>query len=238
MTTNQSPHVLATLEMGFRTDSARLKTLEQDLATTLQHARQFGTEHGSPQDWNTNWHQQWDHAEDILHRIQALVKEMDDSILSSESDRLEQALRSWENIQTEDAKLMEALGAVRAQAVGLNAAARQDWNTLARTLESHLGTIQACSQALRIKLELLKTHPREQVERLVHELLAKLPARTRADGTTVENYEQECRQAAAELEVEHNKYLGFVDVVKSLLLWFETPEERTRKNLSLEVDHA
>lgn len=238
MTNNQSPHILARLEMGFRTDSARLKELEQELATTLRHARRFGTDHGSPLDWNTSWHHQWDKAEDILHRIQALVKDMDDSILSNDPDRLTKAVRTWETIQTEDAKLMDVWGSLRAQAVGLDVAALPDWNILARTLESHLGTIQACSRALRIKLELLKSHSREEVDRVVQDILARLPARSHVGADAVERYALECGQAAAELEVEHNKYLGFVDVVKSLLLWFETPEERTRKNLSLEVDRV
>ena len=42
MTTDKPIHILARLEVGFRTDATHLKELEQDLAVTLLSARQFG----------------------------------------------------------------------------------------------------------------------------------------------------------------------------------------------------
>lgn len=233
---DRTAHVLARLEIGFRTDAAHLQELEKDLTEQLKCARQFGKKHGSPDDWNTNWHQQWDNVEGILRRIRVLVNEMDGSIESSDSKRLKKALEAWETIQSEDAGLVESLGAIRAQASGLSASARKDWNILARTLALHLETIHACAQALRIKLELLKKHSREEVNHLVRDILAKLPNRTHADGMDAENLEKEYSKAATELEKEHHKFLGFVDVVKGLWMWVETPEERARKNLTLEVD--
>jgi hypothetical protein len=238
MTNDETTHILARLEIGFRTDSAHLKELEKDLSVTLQCARHFGKQHGSPEDWNTNWHQQWDNVEGLLRRIKVLVHEMDGSIESNDSDRLKRALAAWETIQSEDARLVEALSAIRAQAIGLNAAVRKDWNILARTLEIHLETIHACAQALRIKLELLKEHSKEQVDQLVQDLLAKLPNRTHADGMDAEKYEQEYRKAATELEQERHKFSGFMDVVKGLWMWIETTEERVRRNRSLRVDEA
>lgn len=53
-----------------------------------------------------------------------------------------------------------------------------------------------------------------------------------------ENYVHEFRMAAIELEREHHRFLGFMDVVKGLLMWIETTDERVRKNLSLRVDVA
>jgi hypothetical protein len=238
MTNDRTTAILARLEIGFRTDSAHLKELETDMTVALQHARHFGKKHGSPDDWNTNWHQQWDNVEGILRRIRVLVNEMDGSIESSDSDRLKKALKAWESIQSEDAKLVKALSAIRAQAIGLNAAVRKDWNLLARTFESHLETIHACAQALRIKLELLKEHSKEEVDDLVKNFLSKLPNRPHADGMDAEIYEQEIRKAAVELEREQHEYLGFMDVVKGLLIWVETTEERVSKNLSLQVDPA
>ena len=52
------------------------------------------------------------------------------------------------------------------------------------------------------------------------------------------NNDQEYHQAATELEQERYKFLGFVDVIKGLLIWVETAEERARKNLSLGVHKA
>ena len=236
MTNDKTAPVLARLELGFRTDSAQLKELEKDLTVTLQNARHFGRKHGSPDDWNKNWHQQWDDVEGILRRIRVLVHEMDQSIENCDSDRLNKALEAWETFQSEDAKLLDALTAIRTQASGLDAVVRKDWNILARTLDAHLETIHARAQALRIKLELLKKHSKEEVEHLVQKILSKLPNRTHAEGMDAEISEQEYRRAANELEQEQHEYLGFMDVVKSLLMWIETPEERVRKNRSLQVD--
>ena len=180
----------------------------------------------------------WDDVEGILHRINALVNEMAEAIDSSESDRFKKALAVWEALQSEDAKLVGALSAIRAQTVALNPAVRKDWNILAGTLGSHLETIHACAQALRIKLELLKERSREEVDGLVQDILSKLPNRTRVDGMNAENYEQEYRKAANELEQERHKCVGFVDVVKGLLMWVESADERTRKNLSVAVEPA
>ena len=184
MTNDKTAPVLARLEIGFRTDSAQLKELEKDLTVTLQSVRHFGRKHGSPDDWNKNWHQQWDNVEEILRRIRALVHEMDQSIENCDCDRLKKALEAWDAFQSEDAKLLDALTAIRAQASGLDAMVRKDWNILARTLDAHLETIHARAQALRIKLELLKKHSKEEVDHLVQEILAQLPNRAQTDGWT------------------------------------------------------
>ena len=52
------------------------------------------------------------------------------------------------------------------------------------------------------------------------------------------DYEQESRKAAMELDREHHRFLGFMDVVKGLLMWIESTDERAHKNRSLRVDAA
>lgn len=238
MTTAPPAHILARLEIGFRTDSARLGELELDLTRALQRARQFGKEHGSPDDWNTSWHRQWDHVEGRLGRIRALVREMHGSLASSEPNRFDKALAAWDAFQTEDAKLVAGLGSIRAQASGLSAAVRKDWNLLARVLEPHLEAIHACAQTLRLKLELMKEHSKEAVDQTVQNFLAKLPSHDEADGMDAATSEREYQQAFTELQREHHRFLGFMDVVKALFLFVETPEERVSKNRSLTVDEA
>lgn len=231
-------HILARLEIGFRTDSARLSELELELTKALQRARQFGKEHGSPEDWTTSWHQQWDNVEGLLRSIRAHVEEMRVSIESNERDRFQKALEAGNAFQAEDAKLVAALRAIRAQANGLNAAIRREWNLLAHTVEPHLEIIHAYGQALRIKLEMLKEHSKEEVDRVVQDVLGRLPKRTLAEGLEAISYEQEYQQAFTELQREHHKFLGFMDVVNALLLLVETPDERVSKHRSLWVDEA
>ena len=228
-------HILARLEIGFRTDAAHLKEWEKDLMGALQRARNFGAKHGSPDDWQTHWRARWDEVETLLGRIRIQVEEMRGAIQSA---RFEMALAAWKVIQSEDTKLVEALGAIREQASALSAAVRKDWNILARTFEPHLETIYACAHALRVRLELLEKHSAEDVDRLIQQTLSKLPNQTHVAGMDAETYQQEYDKAAIELEQEQHEYLGFADLFKSFWQWFESPEERVTKNRSLLVDEA
>ncbi len=238
MTIDKPIHILARLEVGFRTDATHLKELEQDLAVTLRSARQFGRKHGSPDDWTTSWDQQWDNVEGHLRRIRMLVGEMHDCIESRDRERRNLALEAWETIQTEDAQLEKALSGIRTQASALNAAVRKDWNLLARTLEPHLETIYACAHALRVKLELLEKHSLEEVDQLVQHILAKLPDRAHAAVWDAETYQQEYDKAVIQLEQEQHEFLGVGDLIKSFWQWFESPAERMHKNRSLRVEEA
>ena len=167
-----------------------------------------------------------------------LVGEMHDSIESRDRESRNVALEAWETIQTEDAQLVQALSAIRAQASALNAAVRKDWNLLARTLEPHLETIYACAHALRVKLELLEKHSMEEVDQLVQHILTRLPNRTHAAAWNAETYQQEYDKAVVQLEQEQHEFLGVGDLIKSFWQWFESPEERMHKNRSLRVDEA
>lgn len=238
MTDDKLIHILARLEIGFRADSARLEALEKDLTKTLHSVRHFGEKHGCADDWITQWHQQWENIEGLLRRIRMRVKEMQDAVVSDASDRFEKALEAWEAFQAEDAKLVGALGEIRVRAGGLNMEARKDWNLLARALEPHLETIHACAQALRIRLELLKKHSKEEVDILVQDILSKLPNPTLADTMDAERFAQEYHKATIELEQERYKFMGLIDIIKGMFLWVETTEERALKNRSLRVDEA
>lgn len=238
MKTDKITRILALLEKGSSTDSAQLKELEKDLIESLHRARNFGIRYDLTVDWNASWCQQLDIVEGILRRIRALVNEMDSSIESSDSDRLKTALEAWRTIQSEDTKMVEALSTLRTQANGLNEAVRKDWNLLACKLNSHLETIHACAQALRIKLE-LKEHSKEEVTQLVQDILSKLPNRSLEDGMDAETYERELDKAAIELGQEQHQGSEFIDVVKAMFMWVETPsEERVRKNPSLPVNQV
>ncbi len=229
----QTSHILASLEIGLRTDSSRLIELEKDLILALRRARGLGEEFGSPGDWNTVWCHHWDHVEAILHRIRGLVNEMEQAILSNETSRLTAAMETWEKFQAEDAELVQTLGALRQQTIGLNVAAQDEWKAMERALEPHLEMIHGCAQALRLKLELLKVHSKDEVDHLVKSLLSRLPPRLQEDAQESGIVAQAYVQAETELDQEHHTYLGLMDVIKGLFMWVETTEERVHKNLSL-----
>lgn len=170
---NNTTRTLAGLALGLRTDATHMKELEQELARDLQGARLFWAKSGTPDISSTNWQHQWDNVEARLIRVRLLVNEMHDCIECQDTTRLKQALEAWEMIQAEDAKLVSALGTIRSQAGSLDALARKDWNLLALKLEPPLEAIHACTQVLRIKLELLKKHSKAEVDALVQDVLSK-----------------------------------------------------------------
>ncbi len=230
--TNDTTHLLNRLELGFRTDSAHLRELESTLDTTVHSARLFGRHHGSADAREARWHQQWDLTGEILLRLRRLVAQIEATIDSPDDDRHETALRLWTMAQDEDGRLLEALKHIRTQAGELDLAARKEWNQLARQLENQLETIHTCGQALRVKLELLKHHPRQEVDQLIHDVLAK-PTGGPTEGGP---FDRDYRAAVLELDREHHVFKGFWDAIKGLSLWVETPDERMRKRRSLTVD--
>ena len=230
--TDNAAHVLSQLEVGFRTDSAQLRELENTLDTTVHSARLFGSHHGSAGEQEARWHRQWDQAGGILLRLRRLVAQIEASIDSPDDDRHETALRLWALAQDEDGRLLEALKQIRTQAGELDVAARKQWNLLARQLENQLETIHSCGQALRVKLELLKRHSRPEVDQLIHNALAKSVAGP-AEGA---QFDHDYRAAVLELGREQHAFSGFWDVVKGLSLWVETPDERMQKRRSLTLN--
>lgn len=228
-------HILGLIEKGFLADSSCFRQIEADLAISFQRARNFGSEYGSPADWNRIWRQRWDHVEGILRRINKHVAEMDDAIAGNEMDRLGKALASWEALQGEDSRLVDALNDLRTQAIALNPGSHLDWNALALTLEANVETIHSCAEALRAKLELLKDHSKGEVDALVSNLIAQLPNRTKAEDAAAAAHVESYERAVMELHQEQHQNLGLMDTVKTMFLWMETPQERMRKNRSLRI---
>ncbi len=232
MSTNEhrKTHILTRLEIGLRTDAARLAELERELVLVLERGRGLGAEYGSPGDWNTAWCHHWDLVETILRRIHELVAELQEDILSREAIRHSKALHAWADLKLEDERLVQTLESLRGQSVGLNATAQAEWDAIAKRMEAHLNIIHDCAEALRIKLELLKVHSSDEVDEQVQKLLARLARAPQAGSRSTIDDEEEYQHAAAELQQEKNKFMGFLDVVKGLFTWVETPQERTDKN--------
>jgi hypothetical protein len=224
------------LETGLSTDSARLKELNQEFAVTLRSARNLGLEQHFLDEWNTAWNQRWVIVEERLRQINELVSAMDDAIASSDDGWLKDAMDAWEAIQANDVHLVETISAIRVQASAMTAAARIEWNLLATSFDADLETIHACSQALRVKLELLKEHPRAEVDLMVQGFLVNLPKHPQEDEFTLEKHQGELDAAVVVLEKEKHQAGGFLDAVKALFLWVENPEERVKNVRSLRID--
>ena len=233
---SQTSRILELLERGFRTDSARLVALENEMAPVLKQTRALGMTGDSGAVWRADWNRGWECVESILRRNHNRLNQMDGAIQGSDSAALQNTLEDWQSLQAEDATLATALVALRVQAGDLSSEGRREWNAMAHILGGHLELIYACVQALRIKLELLQQHSRTEVDRMVDGILSKLPSHPREKNLSEAEYAREYDRAAAELDIERHKCTGFADVVKGMLLWVDTTEERVHRNLRLKED--
>ena len=166
MTLRQSTQVVADLETASKNEALQLKERETELAEALQSTRSFGSQRGSIAAWNADWNRQWDDIGGILRRISAQVDAMTSSLDSTTSGNLQNAIKTWETVQSGDARLLEALKAIRTQVGELGAEERKKWNIIARTIESHMATTHECAESLRLKLVALKKHSDEPPEDL------------------------------------------------------------------------
>lgn len=236
MSNERLPPLLARLETGFHTDSARLLVLQEAFEEMVRQARGLAKKRGFRDGVDRGWEREWDQVEGILNRTKALVLALEATVEGGAGTvRVKDALEVWEDIQIEDARLVASLGILQTLATRLEVPFRREWNWLAKQLEGYFEVLHARAKALRIKLELLKEHSREEVERLIQDVFSTLPARDGVNDVDLEIYDREYRRATVELEQEREKFLGFADVLKGLFMWVETPEERLRKNLSIEV---
>ena len=94
----------------------------------------------------------------------------------------------------------------------------------------NFGSIHSRAEAHRFQSELLRIHPPEEIERMHQYVRSKLPSGTRWGGTATRELEGEFRRASDQLNDERYRQSGFGDVVKGLLLWVETAEERADEN--------
>ncbi len=226
------------LEIGLRVDAAQLKARELVLDQELEKAREFGVAATANPDWKANWRRQWDRVAVVKTLISASMVELANTLDDTGDAGHQRAMAIWETLQGMAERLHSELEKIRRLVNELAAAGRKDWNVLARKLEDEFAAVHWCAQALRIKLELLKSHSREAAEQFIRGMVAKLPQRGEGGSRKLELYDHEFRNAARALEKEHHEFLGFLDVVKGLWMWVEPPEVRMRKNRRLSVDEA
>jgi hypothetical protein len=80
---------------------------------------------------------------------------------------------------------------------------------------------------LRLKLELLTKHTKAEMDVLLQDVLD-------ASDTNAQHWR--VNLVELELEKEQHQAGGFLDAVKALFLWVETPEERMRNDCSLRLE--
>ena len=92
-----------------------------------------------------------------------------------------------------------------------------------------MDTLKATAQALRVKMQLLKQYSKEEMDHIVSGVLARMPQNLPPDAIATEDYLRQYRQAAIDIEKEQHQLGGFMDTLKAMFLWVDTPEERLRE---------
>ena len=80
---------------------------------------------------------------------------------------------------------------------------------------------------------LLKDYTREEVSRILDSVLAPALDSSPIVGVDAKRYAREYQRAVEELRRERQEFLGFEDVVRGLIMFVESPEDRVRKNLGM-----
>ncbi len=210
MNTSNASYLLNSLETGLRSDSSHLIGLGRDLSSMLNRSRKIGAEFGSPGDWISRCQRQLENTENILHRFCERVHVLHEAISSSRYDRLENAWEACETIQSEEASLKGDLRTLQTVAIQRSEAAMNDWNMLSLVIEFHLENIHACTQAIQIKLELLRDNSRDQ-----------------RGGRPSEN--GVAKTAAAQTERKQLLTPRLMDKKTSMFMWIGTPMMQAHK---------
>jgi hypothetical protein len=238
MTRDESANLLHRLETGFKSNAESLKVLEEDLSLTMEFARGIGNQSSATLDWRSDWQTNWDEVRLSVRRIHRHLIDIRGWVVGNSADHLAKALAVWEEAQLEDAQLLARLRVLRIQAAELESPLRKEWNRLARRIEEHLELIHTSAQALRVRLELLKSHSAQEVDKLVNNIHSMNESQNAPNRTTLEPFDRDYRTAALQREQDQHDYTGLFDLVKGLSLWVESPEERMRKNRSLTLEEA
>ena len=227
MTPDECARLLSRLQSEFPISDAWIAELEGNLATGVAGARKFGNLHRATMAWDALWQQRWDDVARYLQRIHLLLREMEQYTRSSSPDLLQAAMEAWEEMQAEHVQLTAALNAIQQQAITLDAAVRTDWNAVVQSVEPHLVRLHTFATALRIRLELLRSNSREGADSLVSHLLATLPGH----GSVHEKDPQvQLPSVGGPTEPEPAEPEGFMDIVKTLLMWVDPPVNRPNGN--------
>lgn len=214
---------------GAHSEAGRLAKSDTVLALTLQTAKGLGDKSGLSGDWSGDWHRQWDHVGGILDRLRGLLSDMEGFVERGDEDSLRRAMETWRSVQSQDVEMNQAMDGIRSQASGLSGDAPQQWSEVNATIAAHMETVHARALALRVKLELMKDYTKNEVSHMLEGMLSKLPNHARSDTMDAEAYVQQYRQTIHELDEERHEFGGFMDFIKGLAMWVETPDERMKK---------
>jgi hypothetical protein len=223
------------LQQGFRLNCLRLKALERDAVLPLQQIRDFGRTHGDTTEWHQTWDQQWAEIAATLTRMETLFGEMDAAMEGTAPEYLVRAKAGWDSIQAEDQRLVISVNTVRNLAQSLDPLLSAEWNALARSIEALLELMLVCAQTLSIRLSLIQEPDAAEMKRQLQKVFTQLPTTPLAEDLDKVRYFLDYQKAITDLASHHHDELGFLDAIKALFLWGDSPEVQVAPDRSLQV---
>lgn len=229
--------IISSPEICLRTDYDRLIAFEVELVETLEESYEEEQIQGSPNDWNIGCHHHWAHVKAVLRRIHRLEATLGDAVSRSQPQC---AWITWEELLRQEARLAFALSGLHSQTLHLNESAAKEWNALFIMVASHRKIVQADFKRMHPHLQSWTTRGRLTV---ITTYFAKAESKAlwmhaTDDDVSASPNDWEFDQAAIEIEEEQHQDMGLLELVKSLFMWVESPQERVLKKHEAVLPHA
>lgn len=217
-----SQRILEQVLRGLAQDLEQLQSLDEDFSALMQEAHQVSSRsfQGPPP---AGWQEQWNElvqAHEEAQRHEAKARQL----LSTQqgASPTAGAAEEWREVERLDQRLGELVETLRRDSRPADDAPhRQEWERCWESLEGYLGAMRAQTAAVTVKLELYRRHGGEEARRLTRAILSKVPAAKEARPES-EVYQQ----AAEQLQREWHEVGGKWGIIRSLLMYQDTPEER------------
>jgi hypothetical protein len=224
MKTTANPLVEQVLR-GLAQDWSQFESMDRAVVTLMRDAKSAGEETfkgSAPGDWEARWIE----LQTTLDQMRAHAARTRQLI---ESDRAlsggDAPLDEWREISRRDAAIDSILPAMRAACEPpRDAPHRARWEAAWNALDSYLRAMRAHTAAMTVKLEMHRRYGQKEAGRLTEAILSRLP-----DGSPHFVEPARFEEVAFQLHEEHHEFKGFGDVVRALLMFWETPDERLAK---------
>ena len=212
-------HVYQEVMRGLAEEWSQFETLDKSLATVVADIRAIERESGPmPPDSEAEWNQIQSILSEILsHAARTRAR------IAAPGEITGDGIEEWKPVGALEYKT-ERLLATRKEAAAVKPETRTEWENCWLALESDFAMLRAHTKSVLVKLELRRRFGQAKAAEMTAGLLHKLPEDLRDNAGT-----EAFQAAVSQLHEEREKFQGFWDVVKSLALWVETPEERARK---------
>lgn len=211
MITDSDLYTLEQINTGLKTDLQHFHQVDETIRRLIDEASSFP---GLPEDYAA---EEWTQVASDLEIMADHIRQLDQALSTDTNNPTE----LWARIKEMDLRLESDF--VRLRDVGAQMVAadwQQQWSDLWHTIFLNLAAIRAHAAILQARSEMRARYGKIKADGMAQEILSHLPAQAKIGEAT--RYADEYRKAFAEYQANQDRFGGFLDVVKALLM---IPEE-------------